>query len=233
MNKQCKLNCCMKSTKNSSRGYCKAHYNALLKHGDPLYYEKNKTKKCHDCDEQIPRLKKRCFNCEKVIAIERSRANRKKREGVKKCKHCGEDFLGITEKFCSRKCFFEDSKESRKGKDNPAYRNGDYTGIATGGVNKGNRNTGARQCKAYKENFLLENDYVFCEKCGVSNSMRFEVHHLVYRSEAPKHPNLHHEDNLFLVCIDCHNSLHKKKDTREELEKFAQTKLLFPEIFNL
>ena len=65
--------------------------------------------------------------------------------------------------------------------------------------------------------------YIFCQKrgCGKSRSYKFEVHHIVFRSERPDHPMLHDKLNLIIVCSDCHNqkpnSFHNKKDERNYL----------------
>jgi predicted HNH restriction endonuclease len=53
-------------------------------------------------------------------------------------------------------------------------------------------------------------------------------HHLVYRSEARKHPNLNDERNLVFLCRMCHNSLHEKKSRREPFIKERRLWELFP-----
>lgn len=230
METKCKINHCRKTTKYGAKGYCNSHYNAQRNYGDVLYFEKNVTKKCHDCEEQIPRLKKRCFKCQRIAIKERE--SKRVRGSFKNCAECKKQFFSMAKKYCGRNCFFKSQKKNRRGKNNPAYRNGDYVGVSSGLPNNGNRNTGAVQCKEYKEKFIDINDHVFCERCKAFDSPRFEVHHLVFRSEAPRHKNLHNEDNLVLLCIECHNKMHKDKESREELYKFQKTKLLFPDIFN-
>lgn len=65
--------------------------------------------------------------------------------------------------------------------------------------------------------------YIFCQKkgCGTSRAYKFEVHHIVFRSERPLHPRLHDKINLIIVCSNCHNqaenSFHNKKDERNYL----------------
>lgn len=61
--------------------------------------------------------------------------------------------------------------------------------------------------------------YLFCQKCqSVQCGMKFEVHHIVFRSEAPGHPMLHDKINLIIVGSDCHqnspDSFHRKKEVR-------------------
>lgn len=132
------------------------------------------------------------------------------------CQVCGKQFdpYGLRKmKYCSLKCYFQHEKTSRKGKGNPAYRNGSRV------AGKIQRNAGGRNCEKYRNNFLYKNRYLFCENCGVNinGTMRFEVHHIVFRSEKPNHKNLHNQKNLVLLCIKCHNLFHKKKSIRNEL----------------
>jgi hypothetical protein len=57
--------------------------------------------------------------------------------------------------------------------------------------------------------------YTFCEICNKTGVV--DCHHIVYRSEAPSHPNLHHKKNLILVCRTHHNWFHERKENRESL----------------
>lgn len=73
------------------------------------------------------------------------------------------------------------------------------------------------------EEQLDEFGYHFCQKkgCGTSSAYKFEVHHIVFRSEKPNHPEIHSKVNLIIVCNKCHNispnSFHNKKDERNYL----------------
>lgn len=49
--------------------------------------------------------------------------------------------------------------------------------------------------------------YIICWFCWCS-SWPFELHHIIYRSEAPRHKNLHNELNLIYLCSDCHRNIH-------------------------
>lgn len=77
--------------------------------------------------------------------------------------------------------------------------------------------------KELVDEMLDKYGYLFCQKrdCGTSKAYKFEVHHIVFRSEAPKHPQLHSKVNLIIVCSGCHNqkpnSFHNKKDERNYL----------------
>lgn len=75
--------------------------------------------------------------------------------------------------------------------------------------------------------------YIFCQKkgCGTSRAYKFEVHHIVFRSERPNHPMLHSKINLIIVCNECHNSgpnsFHNKKEERNYLVVERQLDKIF------
>ena len=77
-----------------------------------------------------------------------------------------------------------------------------------------------------------EKGYPCCELCGRVNG-NLHVHHIIYRSEKPTHPELHNERNLILVCADgigytgCHEKLHADKGKREKLVEKRELKKLF------
>ena len=80
-------------------------------------------------------------------------------------------------------------------------------------------------------NQILERlEYPHCERCERSDRYKFSFHHIVYRSEAPKHPNLHHPDNLIHVCDYCHNYFHESKARRIYLINERRLFKLFPKI---
>lgn len=53
-----------------------------------------------------------------------------------------------------------------------------------------------------------------CERCFSQNSIQFSTHHLIYRSERPKHKFLNHLSNLLYLCFDCHEWFHSNKKNR-------------------
>ena len=79
-----------------------------------------------------------------------------------------------------------------------------------------------------------EQGYVSCERCGRSGCP-LSFHHIVYRSEAPHHENLHDKRNLICLCSNwmgqegCHEWFHEKKDRRDELVVERELYELFPE----
>ena len=71
-------------------------------------------------------------------------------------------------------------------------------------------------CRKYKEKFFDKYGFLFCESCKVSNSMLFEVHHILSAGQFPKHPELHNDMNLILLCGNCHDGFHLKIKGREQ-----------------
>ncbi len=59
----------------------------------------------------------------------------------------------------------------------------------------------------YTQAHLNKHDYLFCERCK-SNQNIDPPHHIIFKSEAPKHKNLNDPRNLILLCRDCHNYFH-------------------------
>lgn len=147
----------------------------------------------------------------------------------KKCKKCGKKFFSYNNisKYCSKKCFYEVAKIERLGIGNPAYRNGNYT--------KNNKiKYDWRETNIIKQEISIEmektNGHIFCKNCGKSNSLKWELHHIVFRSEAPKHKNLNHKKNLIFLGIGCHNIFHKDKPYREKIIKERKLWELFPDL---
>lgn len=80
-----------------------------------------------------------------------------------------------------------------------------------------------------KANILSKNKA--CQLCGTIGG-GIDCHHIVYRSEAPDHPHLHHENNLIVICRRCHNTMHRIKSLRDKLIEDRGLKLLFPTLFH-
>jgi len=56
--------------------------------------------------------------------------------------------------------------------------------------------------------------YWFCDKYNRSDTYNYSMHHIVYRSEKPKHKHLHNKRNLIDLCEACHRWFHEKKNRR-------------------
>lgn len=108
----------------------------------------------------------------------------------------------------------KEQTESSVGEKNPCYRSGMYA-QSTKKDNSGMR-LFFKNRDEYKSDLVKENGVLWCERCGSTNP-KLEAHHIVYRSEKPKHPSLHSKENIYLVCVPCHNWLHKSKSNRNEL----------------
>lgn len=197
---------------------------------------------CKVCGEEFDKKEGSAWNksicsreCVYQNQIQNARKqNEKKKSQVvtRKCRQCGEDV--VSSAYCPRsfcdgkagKCYREFLSKNRKGKDNPAYRNGfaiagsrKYTGVHL------------RACAKYRKAFLEKHEYPFCEVCNVNQNgtPKFEVHHIYYASLWPKHKHLHDFRNLIHVCIACHNKFHSSlyKEEFEKLEKERGLKELF------
>lgn len=75
--------------------------------------------------------------------------------------------------------------------------------------------------------FMVDNDgYAYCQKCKRSD-MKLDCHHICLQSEFPKHKNLHHLNNLIIVCRECHEWFHSKRSNRDYLIKERNLTELF------
>lgn len=78
-----------------------------------------------------------------------------------------------------------------------------------------------------EQDIINEFGYIFCQFCNKSNAFKFDVHHIMYRSEVGRHGEVHNKRNLIIVCRDCHNDLHADKSLREGLVRERNLKQLF------
>lgn len=70
-----------------------------------------------------------------------------------------------------------------------------------------------------------------CERCKTRRSIQFSVHHIIFRSERPKHPHLNNIRNLLYLCFDCHEWFHKRKRNRDPWIKKLKLWELFGNIW--
>lgn len=87
--------------------------------------------------------------------------------------------------------------------------------------------TGEEKYERNKKELLEETP--FCNLCGTTNHV-LDTHHIIYRSEAPKHKSLHDKRNLIVLCRECHNKMHENKNIRELLVKQRKLHLLFKQL---
>lgn len=203
---------------------CKKAYEEMIRHS------KRKSVICLICGSEFIKAKTIGLKyCSPKCAYQGSLALRSDKPKLKVCQHCGSDYkpYSTLDKFCSSSCRIANMKSKRtfnrkpesaekiSGIKNPCYRNGMYTrtakrsfkGHATYIANRDNLK--AKMIEGY--------GFLFCEHCGVNNSMFWETHHIIYRSEKPWHPNLHDKPNLLHLCMQCHNDFHKSKDMRNAI----------------
>jgi arginine/lysine/ornithine decarboxylase len=146
------------------------------------------------------------------------------------CIECWNEFNSTKKiaKFCSKKCEAKANKIIRLWKNNPWYRNWEYIkeNIWSSKINHKQR-LFMKQCKILDEQIINDIWYIYCQSCWVSVSAKFEHHHIVYRSEKPRHKYLHDLRNIILCCMECHNNFHKSKWNRNELVKERKLHELF------
>jgi len=75
----------------------------------------------------------------------------------------------------------------------------------------------SKACREYKENFLVRYNYPFCERCGETNPLVFDTHHIISAGSAPQHLYLHDHRNLILLCRNCHNAVEQNPDENRKL----------------
>jgi 5-methylcytosine-specific restriction endonuclease McrA len=68
-----------------------------------------------------------------------------------------------------------------------------------------------------KKRVVAKHGKLCCEKCTKEYSIAFSTHHIIYRSERPKHPMLNNLANLIYLCYECHESFHQVKVSRNYL----------------
>ena len=77
----------------------------------------------------------------------------------------------------------------------------------------------SEKVKKYEEDFKDEHGYIYCEICKTNNSFAFSTHHIVFKSEHRKHPEINNKKNLIMVCANCHKKLHDKKELNNKLKE--------------
>jgi hypothetical protein len=88
-----------------------------------------------------------------------------------------------------------------------------------------------KQAQKIKEAIIKHSGELVCDKCGTNYSIQFSTHHIIFRSERPKHHELNNFKNLIHLCFDCHESFHKNKKSRNYLVKSRELTDLFGNIW--
>ena len=195
--------------------------------------------KCKGCErDYLPQNGWQKY-CTLQCRYESFKLSKSKKPKRKKCMHCGNQFNPYTslDKFCSVNCrilnqkskrsrnWNNESCEKRKGKGNPSYKTGMYV-VTT-------KKDGAGQREFMKIRNLIRKQkiekygHLFCDLCGTNSSYQWEMHHLIFRSEKPKHQYLHDPRNLIDLCMKCHNWFHSKKSRRNPIVQERNLAVLF------
>jgi predicted HNH restriction endonuclease len=88
-----------------------------------------------------------------------------------------------------------------------------------------------KQSRKIKKRIVEQYGEIRCEKCKANSSIQFSTHHIIYRSERPKHPAINALENLIHLCFDCHEWFHKSKTNRNPWITTRKLYLLFGRIW--
>lgn len=186
--------------------------------------EKNKKKeRMNDPEYKAKYLEKRKIEARKdyLKHTERCKQNAKKLRYTKICVYCGFEFKAYTKNmiFCWDECYRKRMSENRKWEQNPAFRNWVYVKNSDKkvSIHQFKEREFQKICKEMDSEMIQKHWYRFCENCLVNNSLRWEHHHIVFRSEKPRHEFLHDRRNIINLCIQCHNDFHKEKWKRNQI----------------
>lgn len=133
----------------------------------------------------------------------------------KYCKVCKSEFRQYksTDKYCSFACQSKDAKPKK------------LTSQAI--KTKDGMTLFLRNKTALKIEQIAKKGHNYCEVCNEKNPFFLDAHHIVFRSERPRHPNLNDKVNILLVCRDCHNQFHEVKEKRNYLLEERNLKSIF------
>lgn len=109
----------------------------------------------------------------------------------------------------------DEQVSKRIGKGNPSYNSGMFCRSSkktSTGMREFRRNN-----KSIREKMIDDYGYIKCQHCETSNSIRFDGHHIIFRSEKPMHEYLHKKENIIILCVKCHFNFHKNKGMRNDI----------------
>lgn len=192
---------------------------------------------CKICGSEFQKLTTLNKYCSRKCKYEAELQRRSKKPKTKKCKFCSTEFKPYTslDKFCSALCRVENEKSGRSrrwnekstllryGKNNPAYKHGLSPKI--GKRDSVGRREYLKRRNQFWKDFEEKNGSLYCEECGKTG--RLETHHVIYRSEKPRHIHLHDPKNFMLLCVKCHNDYHSDKSKRNKIVEERKLNDLF------
>ena len=210
---------------------------------DGYYSKKNKKnykeKECLICESKFKPSAINSKYCSGKCGYDAELKRRSNKPDFKECGFCKNTFVPYSsiDKFCSANCrvdnmkskrgsnWSEESVRKRSGKNNPAYRTG--FSKEPNIIKQYKQKEYLRIRNKKREDKINEYGYLFCDRCNKSNPSKFEMHHIVFRSEKPQHKHLHNPKNLIDLCVQCHNDFHKVKSSRGYLIKERKLTELF------
>ena len=84
-----------------------------------------------------------------------------------------------------------------------------------------------KACEKYRQEFVKQNGFPFCENCGKSRTeIGWSVHHIMSAGQYPGYKELHNDRNMILLCNTCHDGFHYKIASRIDEFKAAKERLV-------
>ena len=167
----------------------------------------------------------------------------KKLDEFKKCKRCGNLYLKkfydshignycynckIEIKRENDKRYREKYKEKIRQKKKEEYKTGREWKCQYCGKKFRRHKTIAKRYIDHLEKQGKDINLLGCELCHRQDASVYDFHHIVFKSEAPHHPELNNPRNIIYVCRSCHMFLHgSKRENRKHLIKERKLDELF------
>lgn len=165
------------------------------------------------------------------------------KQNEKDCVICGNSFKQYTtlDRYCSVRCSnlgvdsptYEKMKKRRVAPKSKALGKAKVIKIKRKTIPRYNvksrtsENMFTRRKTTIRKRLNNEKGYLYCECCGRTQTARWEIHHIIYRSEKPNHLEIHSFLNLIHLAQECHIEFHEKKGRRNELVRQRGLDLLF------
>lgn len=130
---------------------------------------------------------------------------------------CTRDFSPFrsTDRYCCLNCAKVAQTAQKRAKNKRKDKNSEYANNRSEKIQENIAIYGVITCENCRQ-FALKPP-VFKEEC----------HHIIFRSEKPRHKFMHDKRNLLILCVECHGLYHKNKSMRNELVEERGLYLLF------
>ena len=148
---------------------------------------------------------------------------------IKICETCGNEYFPktSTQRTCSKEC-----KKTLSFKEKRRLKNDQFK-----------RQEKEKRKKAFAEwtqtntikmaifRDMEKEGGIYCEECGRrGNYTKIEEHHIIFRSELPRHPKRHCRENVLILCEACHRKFHEHKKIRDKWIIKRRLWEVFPEV---